>query len=178
MTKTLPLALALFVPAVADAAPARDPNGHPWTLNVGVGPTVNLEGAGALGKLGLDFQYHFKRGDVGPALGASFYTHFRAHVFGFQLGPLFSWDFRVHRKDKLALYLAPLVGLGYSLTGYPGSYYGGTDSQFFMDFGGQFKAVFRDRVGFFVRPANFSLLAGRGGATGFWTLLTGLTISF
>lgn len=178
MTKTLALAFALLVPNVAEAAPARDAKGRPWTLNVGIGPMVNLEGEGALGKFGLDFQYHFKRSDTGPALGASFYTHFRGHVFGFQLGPLFLWDFRVYRKDKVALYLAPLVGLGYSLTGYPGTYYGGTQSHFFMDFGGQFKAVFRDRVGFFVRPANFSLLAGRGGATGFWTLLMGVTIAF
>jgi hypothetical protein len=177
VTRLFVVLLVLLLPRLADAAPPPRARARPWTLDAGIGPMVNLQGEGALGKLGLDVHYHFKRGDVGPALGVQFYTHFRANVFGFQLGPIFLWDFRVYRQRNLALYVAPLVALGYSLTGYPG-YGGGTDSDFFMDFGGQFKAVFRDRVGFFLRPVNFSLLAGRGGATGFWTLLTGVTVSF
>jgi hypothetical protein len=165
-------------PAIASAAPKRNSSSRPWTVDIGMGPAVNLESGYALGKAGLDAHYHFKGGDVGPALGGLFYMHFRDSVFGFNLGPMFLWDFRVHKGRKFKLYLAPLVALGYSLTNYHGGYAHGTTHHFFMDFGGQMKGVWRDRVGFFIRPLNFSLVAGKGGATGFWTLIAGLTMSF
>jgi hypothetical protein len=165
-------------PAIAVAGPNDNSSDRPWSLDIGLGPAVNLESGTAYGKAGLDFHYHFKGGDVGPALGGLFYMHFRDSVFGFNLGPMFLWDFRVHDGGKFKLYLAPLVALGYSLTNVHGGGYGGNSHHFFMDFGGQLKGVWNDRVGFFVRPLNFSLFAGDGGATGFWTLIGGLTLSF
>ncbi len=183
MTKLLPTFafLALLLPAATASAkkPGRDTD-RPWTFDAGIGPMVNLERSGGLGKLGFDFHYHFNRSDVGPALGLTFYTHFREKLFGIQVGQMFLWDFRVYRDKKLAMYLAPLVALGYSLTHYVGTggAASGNDHHFFMDFGAQWKTVFKDRVGVFVRPATFSLLAGKGGATGFYTTLIGVTTSF
>jgi hypothetical protein len=177
----LPAALLFLglatAPAIAFAGPNDNSSSRPWTLNIGLGPMVNLEGGSVLGKGGLDFQYHFKGGDVGPALGGQFYMHFRDHVFGFQVGPIFLWDFRLVTAGNFKLYLAPLVAAGYSFTTFTPSP-GGESHAFFMDFGGQLKGVWNDRVGFFVRPTNFSLLAGNNGATGFYTFLTGLTLSF
>jgi len=178
----LPAALVFLglagAPAIAAAGPNDNSSSRPWTLDIGMGPMVNLEGGAALGKGGLDFHYHFKGGDVGPALGGQFYMHFRDHVFGFNLGPMFLWDFRVFQGGKFKMYLAPLVALGYSLTNFHGGGFSANSHQFFMDFGGQFKGVWNDRVGFFIRPVNFSVWAGEGGATGFWTLVAGLTLSF
>ena len=178
----LPAALVFLglaaAPAIAAAGPNDNSSDRPWTLDIGLGPTINLESGSALGKAGLDFHYHFKGGDVGPALGGQFYMHFRDSVFGFNVGPMFLWDFRVYDGGKFKMYLAPLVALGYSLTNFHAGPFHGNSHAFFMDFGGQFKGVWNDRVGFFIRPVNFSLWAGEGGATGFWTLIAGLTLSF
>lgn len=165
-------------PAIASAAPKGNSSDRPWTFDFGMGPTVQLTDGAALGKMSFDAVYHFKGGDVGPALGPEFIMHFRGGIFGFNLGPVFLWDFRVFAKKNAKLYLAPLVALGYSLTNFHGQYYRSNSHDYFMDFGGQFKAVWNDRVGVFVRPLNFSLLAGKGGATGFYTLLIGATVSF
>jgi hypothetical protein len=172
-----PLAAALTAgPAHGAVAPRDNASDRPWSLNAGMGPMVNLESGLALGKLGLDFQFHFRRGDVGPALGAAWWLHFRGHVLGFNLGPMFLWDFRVYAKRKVKLYIAPTITTGYALTGFVPN--GGSRSAFFLDFGGQFKALVNDRVGVFVRPVNFSLWADEGGATGFWTALFGVTAAF
>jgi len=174
--KKLPAALLFLglatAPAIAAAGPNDNSSSRPWTLDIGVGPSIPLfRIPSAFGRAGLDFQYHFKGGDVGPALGALFYTHFAPSTFGFNVGPMFLWDFRVHQGGKFKLYLAPLVAAGYAYTTY--------DSHaFFADFGGQLKGVWNDRVGFFVRPINFSVWAGRGAAFGIYSLLVGLTLSF
>jgi hypothetical protein len=166
-------------PAIAAAGPNDNSSDRPWTLDIGVGPMLSLTPRPyALGKAGIDFHYHFMGGDVGPALGGQFYMHFRGGTFGFNVGPLFLWDFRVVDAGNFKLYLAPLVAAGYSFTSFGFGGFHGTYHAFFADFGGQLKGVWNDRVGFFVRPTTFSVWAGRGGATGYWTLLAGLTLSF
>jgi hypothetical protein len=178
----LPAALLFLglttAPAIAFAGPNDNSSSRPWTLDIGLGPMIHLEGGTAFGKAGLDFHYHFKGGDVGPALGAQFYMHFRERVFGFNVGPLFLWDFRVYQGGNFKLYLAPLIAAGYSFTSFNAGPVHGASHAFFADFGGQLKGVWNDRVGFFIRPINFSVWAGEGGATGFWTLIAGLTLSF
>jgi len=192
--KKLPAALVFLglcsAPAIAAAGPNDNSSSRPWTLDIGIGPMINLPSGGALGKAGLDFHYHFFGGDVGPALGGWIYTHFATGLFGFNVGPMFLWDFRVFTGGNFKLYLAPLVVAGYSFT--TGGYgpYRANWHAFFMDFGGQLKGVWNDRVGFFVRPTTFSVWAPAGycggpppdrracGATGWWTLLAGLTLSF
>jgi hypothetical protein len=178
----LPAALLFLglatAPAIASAGPNDNSSSRPWTLDIGLGPMINLPSGYAMGKAGLDFHYHFKGGDVGPALGGQFYMHFREATFGFNVGPLFLWDFRVHSSGNFKLYLAPLIAMGYSFTTFG---FGGNNAEshaFFADFGGQLKGVWNDRVGFFVRPINFSVWANEGGATGFYTLIAGLTLSF
>jgi hypothetical protein len=173
---SIPAAVVTLAPSVASAGPNDNSSSRPWSLQVGIGPSINLESGGAFGKAGLDFQYHFKGGDVGPALGGLFYFHFAERVFGFNVGPIFMWDFRVYSGGKFKLYLAPLIAAGYSLTTVTHTNFVG--NAFFLDLGGQLKGMVNDRVGFFVRPATFSMWAGPGGATGFWTALFGVSFSF
>ena len=163
-------------PAVAHAGPSDESSGRPWSVQLGMGPMINLESGFALGKLAPDFQYHFRGGDVGPALGAELHMHFRQDIFGMNIGPMFLWDFRVYGAGSFKMYLAPLVALGYAFTSVVPAH--ATGHAFFMDFGGQLKGVWNDRVGFFIRPIAFSMWAGEGGATGFWTLIAGATFSF
>jgi hypothetical protein len=168
---TATLSLALFsLPAVAAAGPNDNSSSRPWSVPIGAGPMVGIPRGGVLGKFGVDFQYHFKGGDVGPALGGMLHTHFAQHTFGFNVGPIFMWDFRVYQTGRFKLYLAPLIGAGYSFTA-------NDFHAFFMDLGGQLKGVVNDRVGFFVRPINFSMFAFPGGAAGAWTLFLGITFS-
>ena len=70
--------------------------------------------------------------------------------------------------------VAPLAAAGFGLN----TYGRGADPFFFADIGGQLKGVWNDRVGFFVRPATFSVWAGPFGGVGLWTLFGGLTLSF
>lgn len=178
---------ALVVPAVfaaslawsnvAQAGPNDNAHTKPWTLNLGLGPNINLENGFALGKAGADFQYHFKRGDVGPALGAQSNFVFRQNLFGMEIGPIFLWDFRVFADPNAKLYLAPVVSSGYAFVTFPGVT-NATAHAWYMTVGGQFKAVFKDWVGIYVRPADFEVWAGNGGATGFWSMLMGVTFNF
>ena len=157
------------------AAPGTDSD-RPWSLQLGLGPEVGLPSGGVQGRLALDFQYHFKGTDVGPALGAQTHMHFASGLFGMNIGPIFLWDFRVVAAKKFKLYVAPLVALGYHFTTIPAL--DATGHAFFMDFGAQVKGIVNDRVGFFARPANFSLIAGRGGATGAYSFVAGVALSF
>jgi hypothetical protein len=157
------------------AAPGTDSD-RPWSLQLGLGPEVGLPGGGVRGKLALDFQYHFKGTDVGPALGLQTHMHFARGLFGMSVGPIFLWDFRVVAAKKFKLYVAPLVALGYHFTTIP--QLDATSHAFFMDFGAQVKGLVNDRVGFFVRPANFSVIAGRGGAAGAYAFVAGLAVAF
>jgi hypothetical protein len=149
---------------------------RPWSLQLGLGPEVGLPSGGVQGKLALDFQYHFRRTDVGPALGLQTHMQFASGLFGMAVGPIFLWDFRVVATKKFKLYVAPLVALGYRFTTIPAL--DATAHGFFMDFGAQLKVVVNDRVGFFVRPANFSLVAGKGGAAGAYAFVAGVALTF
>ncbi len=161
-------------PATALAGPNDNSNKRPWALQIGAGPTLDIPFGFAIGTVGVDFQYHFKRGDVGPALGGLLHTHFGVGEFGFTTGPIFMWDFRVVTSSNFKLYVAPLAAAGFGLN----TYGRGADPFFFADIGGQLKGVWNDRVGFFVRPATFSVWAGPFGGVGLWTLFGGLTLSF
>ena len=129
-----------------------------------------------LGRLTLDFQYHFRRTDVGPALGAQTHMHFARGLFGMDLGPIFLWDFRLVATRKFKLYIAPLTALGYHFTRITD--FDATAHGSFMDFGVQLKGIVKDRVGFFVRPANFSVIAGKGGAAGAYAFVPGVALTF
>lgn len=176
----LPSALAagLAWSSEAHAGPSDKAHDKPWTLNVGMGPSINLENAGAWGKLGADFQYHFKKGDVGPALGGQINTLFRENVLGMQFAPIFLWDFRIFADAKTKLYLAPVVSTGYAFVSFPGITGAGAGHAWFLTAGGQFKAVFKDWIGVYVRPLDFELWAGNGGATGYWSMVAGVTFNF
>ena len=65
---SLILAAALLFPKAASAGPNDNSHSRPWQFSVGMGPTINLEGGGALGRFAPDFHYHFKRGAYVAAL--------------------------------------------------------------------------------------------------------------
>lgn len=174
--RKLPLALVplalLAAPGVASAGPNDTSTSRPWSLQFGIGPSVRFGGA-AHGRFGFDFQYHFFGGDVGPALGAQAFTLFRPRRFGMNVGPIFLWDFRIAEAGNFKLYIAPLVALGHGFWHRPNRW---TTHWFFMDFGAQLKGMWNDRVGFFVRPTNFSVWVPR--ADGYWSFISGLSLSF
>ena len=175
----VPLAL-WALPSTAWAGPNDNSSDRPWSLQFGIGPSVNF-GGGVHGRSGVDFQYHFFGGDVGPALGAQAYFTFHRWHFGMNVGPIFLWDFRILEAGNFKLYIAPLIALGHA-------FWHRTDGRrrrdpwtrhwFFMDFGAQLKGTWNDRVGFFVRPTNFSMYAGPPSVHGYWSFISGLTLSF
>ena len=196
--KLVQLAIALVVlalwavPATAQAGPNDNSSDRPWALQFGLGPAVHLgprgwwgRGAGGThGRIGFDFQYHFKGGDVGPALGALATTTFTHRRFGMNVGVIFLWDFRVLEAGNFKLYVAPLVAAGHAFWH---RWWDDRDRRrgdqwtrhwFFMDFGAQVKGVWNDRIGFFARPANFSMYAGPTSVHGYWSFISGLTLSF
>jgi hypothetical protein len=164
----------LSTPRTAQAKLQDNAHDKPWTLNLGTGLSVGLPYGGVAGHFSPDFQYHFFGGDVGPALGAQAHMLFASHLFGMQIGPIFLWDFRVFSDPNAKLYLAPLVSPGYAFATSSGL----TAHFFYMTFGGQFKAVFNDWIGIYVRPIDFQVLAAGGGAVGAWRLTVGVTFNF
>ncbi|MFO0637439.1 MAG: hypothetical protein U0168_31825 [Nannocystaceae bacterium] len=164
---------AVAAPSVAWAGPNDNSNRRPWSLQIGAGPALDIPFDYAAAKVGVDFQYHFKKGDVGPALGGLVHTIFNCCSVSFVTGPMFLWDFRVFTSSKAKLYLAPHAAAGIGV-----NFDAGASAFFFGEIGGQFKGIFNDRVGFFVRPASFSLFAGPYGTYGFWSFFTGLALSF
>jgi hypothetical protein len=181
------LSLALFTlallaaPRIASAGPNDTSTDRPWSLQFGIGPSVPFRG-GAHGRFGFDFQYHFFGGDVGPALGAQAFTLFRPYQFGMNVGPIFMWDLRIVDAGNFKLYIAPFTALGHGFWHWtdgrgPRDRRGRfTRHYFFMDFGAQLKGMWNDRVGFFVRPATFSVWVPY--THGYWTFVGGLSLSF
>jgi hypothetical protein len=177
LTLVLGAVLWLLAPVpAAVAGPSDNSNSRPWSLQLGLGPSVNLEGGGVVGKFAPDFQYHFKGGDAGPALGAQAHMHFRPRIFGMNIGPVFLWDFRVVTSRGFKMYVAPEVSLGYGFTAYTRPDI--VANFFFSTFGAQLKFVFSDVAGFYFRPLDFSLWAGQGGVTGYYSFIGGATFMF
>lgn len=166
----------LYVVMMAPAGAPEHDVAKPWSLQLGLGPQVTLPSGGTLGKLAFDFQNHLKRSDDGPALGMQAHMHFARGLFGMDIGPMFLWDFRVVAAKRFKLYVAPMTALGYSFTTIPAFH--ATGHAFFMDFGAQVKGIVNDKVGFFVRPATFSVLAAKGGAAGAYAFVGGVSFTF
>ena len=102
--------------------------------------------------------------------------NFSAGSFGMHLGPIFVWDFRITQIGNAKLYLAPLVTTGY---GFATSTHGGGAAHFwFLTLGSQFRVLWRDTVGLFVRPTSFDVLVGNGWAAGGYSFTAGLALAF
>ncbi len=114
---------------------------------------------------------------MGPALGAQLPFHFRERIFGLKVGPIFGWDFRVAEPGNMKVYVGPLVSTGYAMTTVTGVN-GATGHNWYLTLGGQVRMMFTNRIGAFLRPIDFDVWAGEGGATGFWSLTLGLALSF
>ncbi len=178
--KPLILAIAMgsalaLVPEVAHAGPNDNSASRPWSLHAGLGPVVSF-GGGVMGRLHFDMEYHFKGGDVGPALGFYIPLNFDGHHVGLNVGPVFLWDFRIAEVGSAKLYLGPLVASGYGFHAH--THGGGGAAHFwFLHAGAHFRALWRDRIGFFARPANFEVWAGSF-VTGHWSFIAGLAAAF
>jgi hypothetical protein len=186
-----PLAVALgtaLYAADAQAGPNDNSASKPWSLHAGLGPVVNFRGGGLLGRFTFDMEYHFKGGDVGPALGFYAAANFNAWSGGLNIGPLFNWDFRIYEKDNVKLYIGPLAATGYGFhSGWYGRYGGprrrGPGPAYLAHFwffyvSPHFRVLWNDTIGMFARFAGFEVWAGNFGATGHFSFIAGLAAAF
>jgi len=164
------------IPAAAWAGPSDSSSSRPTAVQIGIGPVVGIPGGGVFGRVPIDFQYHFRRGDVGPALGMQLPFNFSRGSIGMNLGPIFVWDFRITQAGRAKLYLGPLVTTGYGFAA--GTHGGGAAHFWYLTLGPQFRALWNDTVGLFVRPASFDVWVGNGWATGNWSFTAGLALAF
>jgi hypothetical protein len=188
-----PLAVALgttLVASDAHAGPNDNSASKPWSLNAGLGPAVTIPGGGLMGRFQFDMEYHFRGGDVGPALGFYVPVNFTAWSGGMNIGPVFLWDFRIYEKDNVKLYIGPIVATGYGFhSGWYGRYWGRGPGPayiahfWFLHFGAHFRVLWNDTIGMFARPAGFDVWAGTFGprnpaALGVYSFIAGLTAAF
>jgi hypothetical protein len=164
------------LPSLAWAGPSDRSSSRPTAVQIGIGPVVGIPGGGVSGRIPLDFQYHFRGGDVGPALGMQLPLNFSRGSLGMHIGPSFVWDFRVAQVGRAKLYLGPLATTGY---GFSAATHGGGAAHFwYLTLGAQFRALWNDKVGLFIRPASFDVLVGNGWAAGGWSFTAGLALAF
>jgi hypothetical protein len=164
------------LPSIAHAGPSDNSSSRPTTVQLGLGPVVTIPGGGVYGRIPIDFQVHFRRGDVGPALGLQLPINFARGLFGMHIGPIFIWDFRITRIGRAKLYLGPLATTGYGFATAVGGH--GAAHFWFLTLGAQFRALWNDRAGLFIRPASFDVLVGNGYAAGAWSFTAGLALAF
>jgi hypothetical protein len=155
------------------AGPNDNSASRPWSLHAGLGPVISF-GGDVMGRFSFDMAYHFKGGDVGPALGFYVPLNFDDDEVGVNVGPIFFWDFRVGQVGSAKLYLGPLVASGYGFHAEIGDR---ADHFWFLHGGAQFRVLWRDRIGLFARPAGFEVWAGTI-VEGHWSFLSGLAAAF
>lgn len=169
-------ALAAGAPGLAHAGPSDPSSARKVALQLGLGPAVGIPGGGLFGRAPLDVEFHLRGGDVGPAIGAWAPMHFGPGSFGMNLGPVLLWDFRLGQVGAAKLYVAPLAATGYGFTA--GTHGHGAAHFWFLTLGAQLRALWNDKIGLFVRPANFDLWVGNGWAAGNWSATLGLALAF
>ena len=158
----------------AHAGPSDNSASKPWSLHAGLGPAVSF-GGDVMGRLQFDMEYHFKGGDVGPALGFYVPVNFERRELGLNVGPIFVWDFRIAEAGGGKIYVGPLVASGY---GFHAHFRHRFNYHFwFFHAGGQFRMLWNDNIGFFARPANFEVWAGNV-VVGHWSFVGGLAAAF
>ena len=161
----------------AAALPSSDaPATVRWTLNGGLGPTVGFNGV-AFGRLIMDGQYRLFGADVGPAVGPMLHVLFGKNRSGLQLGPSFLWELFLADPKDIRIYVGPFIATGYGMERYD-SVIVSFRHYWFLTLGGQARAMFNDRFGAFVRPLNFDISAGTGGARGAWSFAAGVSVDF
>jgi hypothetical protein len=96
---------------------------------------------------------------------------------GLQVGPSFVWELFLADPNNIRLYVGPLVATGYGMERYDNVIVS-FRHYWFLTVGGQARAMFNDRVGAFVRPVNFDISAGTGGAQGAWSFAAGVSVDF
>ncbi len=114
-------------------------------------------GAGhPFGSAWLDYLYHFRRDQSGPAIGAAALIGGWRNYFGLASGFMFEWDIRLVPSKNLGLYLGPHVVVGYGFRRYHNDRY----HSFFGMVGPTLKLVVNDFWVFWARPVNFDVRLG------------------
>ena len=162
---------------VTSAPSSNAPTAVKFTLNAGIGPTVGF-GGGALGRLAFDGQYRLFGSDAGPAIGGMIHLLFGQNTFGMQLGPIFMWEFFLADPGGIRIYVGPVAATGYGFQHVSVNGFSGTANYWYLNLGAQGRAMFNDRFGAFIRPLNFDITAGQGGAGGSWSLILGGSMDF
>ena len=172
--RTLPIAAALgtvLAASTAHAGPNDNSSSEPWSLHAGFGPMVEFDvGPEIHGRASFDMEYHFKGGDVGPALGFYVPQHFNAFEWGMTLGPIFIWDFRAAQSGNVKFYVGPAAATGYGFN------VAGFDHFWFFYVTPHFRLLYKDFIGFFVRPGGEVWVGTL--VQGHFSFITGLAFAF
>lgn len=147
--------------ASADAEASTPPELTPGTkgqnFDFGAAFGVGINGGGPIGGIWLDYLYHFRRNQEGPAIGALGVFNAWPGRLGGTLGFMFEWDIRLVPSQNLGLYLGPHVVAGF--TG--GRCCNDNGYAAFYGMGGPtLKLSFKDFWSFWIRPLNLELFAG------------------
>ncbi|MGB1698899.1 MAG: hypothetical protein ACPHRO_03020 [Nannocystaceae bacterium] len=162
----------------AELPESEAPDAVRWTINGGLGPDVWFRGPVTTGRLAFDGQYRIFGSDAGPAVGPMLHFNFRQRTFGLQLGAIFMWEMFLADPKDIRIYVGPLAATGYGMMS---SRFGGVTAvrnYWFLTLGGQARAMFNEKFGAFVRPINFDITAGNGGAMGAWSFIAGVSLDF
>ena len=73
---------------------------------------------------------------------------------------------------------SPVAATGYGFQHVSVNGFSGTANYWYLNLGAQGRAMFNDRFGAFIRPLNFDITAGQGGAGGSWSLILGGSMDF
>lgn len=176
---------------VAVRAPSDDghvmtDNSHAMWVGLGFGPSVgivgcvrrlcNTEQSYTQFKVSEDFGYHVSGSD-GFAVGANLQQAFGSDVFRFTAA--FKMWFDAPLTDDLALYLTPMVHLGYSLLYFEFGELGSiVDHAFNAQAGLGIRMILLDRVMVYVRPITADMLVGPDGVALFYDIAVGGGVTF
>lgn len=161
-------------------------NSHAMWVGLGFGPSVgivgcvrrlcNTEQSYTQFKLSEDFGYHVSGSD-GFAVGANLQQAFGNDVF--RGTAAFKVWFDAPLSDDLALYLTPMVHVGYSLLYFDFGELGSiVDHAFNAQAGLGIRMVLLDRVLVYVRPITADMLVGPDGVALFYDIAVGGGITF
>jgi len=160
LTLMIPLALGLGALAFAQPAQARTPpelapGTKPQNFDFGPAFSVGFAG-GPLGGIWLDYLYHFRGDQEGPAIGAMATLSAWPGRFGVASGFMFEYDFRLVPSKNLGLYLGPHFVAGFTAGRWRGNGYGA-----FYGMGGPtLKLSLNDFWSFWLRPINIEIIGG------------------
>lgn len=190
----LAVTLALATLTLAEDVQAQSPdNGvlrpssRPTYAAFGIGPSFGLTACGESGcgdataltqvKLAQEIGWHVSGDGEGFALGASVEEAFGDNIFRFQPGFKMWWD--IQPSQKLALYIAPTLKVGYALfSADAGPLGSATDHAFNAQVGVAGRLVLGDRGMLFFRPITIDTFTTEDGVLLTYDVMIGGGVTF